>query len=478
MTKNDITIPTIFGAAAITASLFHHYPLMLMALVQLVLSVLFIAGRTWSLRRAQAYEASAPTVRREHKPFFSIQIATYSEPPELVIKTLESLKGLKGAGYEAIVVDNNPPAPELYEPVQEYCRRNGFRFFHFDDVEGAKAGALNLILPERDPRTTHVLVLDADYQAESDLLIQAARYASRDYSLIQFPQSYRNSAVDCPLSHEYASFFDVYMTAADEAESVLSTGTAAVVRVSDLQEVGGWPTTTITEDADLGLLLKQHGKSTTYVHRPVAEGVMPTATGEFLKQRSRWIKGNIQVLLKHSLSNLPLQGRVAAFLQLTAWATPLVLYPLILLLGTVRLLLGTSPSEVLPALALSQASFAVYYLFVTYFFIKSDEERPLRTRLQAALLHLGTYWTSLQAVLEGLSGRDLAFERTSKEGEKPCSDVWKMALPVAALLAVALLCGEFLHPVVGIGWCLLSGPSLGRLYMDQMFCHIHERSEH
>ena len=65
MTKNDITIPTIFGAAAITASLFHHYPLMLMALVQLVLSVLFIAGRTWSLRRAQAYEASAPTVRRE-----------------------------------------------------------------------------------------------------------------------------------------------------------------------------------------------------------------------------------------------------------------------------------------------------------------------------------------------------------------------------------------------------------------------------
>ena len=478
MKKNDITLPTVFGAAAIAASLLHHYPLMLMALFQMLLSLLFIAGRTWSLRQAQAYETSLPTMRRENRPFFSIQIATYSEPPKLVIKTLQSLEGLKGADYEVIVVDNNTPDPDMYEPVRDFCRRAGFRFFHFDDVEGAKAGALNLVLPKRDPRTSHVLILDADYQAQSDLLIQCARYASRNYSLIQFPQSYRNSAIDCPVSHEYASFFDVYMTAADEAESVLSTGTAAVVRVGDLEEVGGWPTTTVTEDADLGLLFKQQGKETTYVHRAVAEGVMPTVTSEFLKQRSRWIKGNIQVLLKHSLTNLPLQGRVAAFLQLTAWASPLILYPLILLLSTVRLLLGTSPNEVLPALALSQASFALYYLFVAYFFIKSDQERPLRTRLQAALLHLGTYWTSLQAVLEGLSGRDLAFERTSKEDQRPCNEVWKMALPVAGLLIVALLCGEFLHPVVGIGWCLLSGPSLGRLYMDQMFCHIHERSDH
>lgn len=145
-----------------------------------------------------------------------------------------------------MVIDNNTSDESLYLPVQDYCRRAGVRFFHFDEVEGAKAGALNLLLPRRDPRTTHILVLDADYQAQRDLLIQAARYATGDDSLIQFPQSYRNSAEDCPLTHEYASFFDVYMTAADEADSVLSTGTAAVVRVDDLEEVGGWPTTTIT----------------------------------------------------------------------------------------------------------------------------------------------------------------------------------------------------------------------------------------
>ena len=478
MKQNHFNITAICGLTALAAGVVHYYPFLALALVQLALILAFAAGRLWSLRKSQAYEKTPAEHSGSWKPFFSIQIATYSEPPELVIKTLRSLQNLQGADYEVIVVDNNTPDSALYEPVRTFCEEVGFRFFHFDDVKGAKAGALNLILPKMHQRASHVLVLDADYEAHPDLLVQATRYSSSDCALVQFPQSYRNATDDCPLTHEYASFFDVYMTAADQADSVLSTGTAAVVRVSDLLEVGGWPTTTITEDADLGLILKQHEKETKYVHRPVAEGVMPTVPEDFLKQRSRWIKGNLQVLRKHTLEELSMEGRFSAFLQLTAWTSPLLLFPLIVILGTVKLAVGTPLGEVLPVLLLSYASVGLYQMFLTYFFLMSDTDKPLETRLQAAVLHVGTYWTSLQAVFEGLSGRELSFERTRKDNQRnPGEDSYLSILsPAVILVTIGIGCIRYLDPVVGLGWLLLAFPTFARAYLHYVFSHVYKRS--
>ena len=478
MKKKHLHITTICGLTAPAAGVVHYYPFLALALVQLLLIVAFAAGRLWSLRKSQDYEKTPTGKGENYKPFFSIQIATYSEPPELVIKTLRSLQNLEGAEYEVMVVDNNTPDPALYEPVRTFCDEVGFRFFHFDDVKGAKAGALNLILPEINRRASHVLVLDADYEAHPDLLTQARRYSGSDCALVQFPQSYRNAHKDCPLTHEYASFFDVYMTAADEADSVLSTGTAAVVRVADLREVGGWPTTTITEDADLGLILKQHDKETKYVHRPVAEGVMPTVPEDFLTQRSRWIKGNLQVLRKHTLQELSAEGRLSAFLQLTAWTSPLLFFPLIVLLGTVKLALGTPVEEVLPVMMLCYGSVGLYQMFLTYFFLMSDTNKPLETRLQAAILHVGTYWTSLQAVFEGMSGRELSFERTRKDNQRDPGDDSYLSLltPAVILFSIGIGCIRYLDPVVGLGWLLLAFPTFARVYLHSVFSQVHKRS--
>ena len=479
MRKSHYNLTALCGLTALAAGVFHYYPFLVLALLQLALILVFAVGRLWSLRKSQTYEKTPADHSGSWTPFFSVHIATYSEPPELVIKTLRSLENLKGADYEVLVVDNNTPEPALYEPVRAFCDQVGFKFFHFDNVQGAKAGALNLILSEMDRRASHVLVLDADYEAHPDLLVQASRYTSSDCALVQFPQSYRNAADGCPLTHEYASFFDVYMTAADEADSVLSTGTAAIVRISDLLEVGGWPTTTITEDADLGLILKQHEKDTKYVHRPIAEGVMPTVPEDFLKQRSRWIKGNLQVLRKHtSLQELSLEGRLSAFLQLTAWTSPLLLFPLIVLLGTLKMALGTPLGEILPVLLLSYASVGIYQIFLTYFFLMSDTERPFKTRLQASVLHVGTYWTSLRAVFEGLSGKELNFERTRKDNTRNPGDDSYLSLlsPAVILVCIGIGCIRYFDPVVGLGWVLLAFPTFARTYLHYVFSRVHNRT--
>lgn len=479
MNKRSSPYILLFGSSALALTAFHPSVLFALAVVQLLLILLFVAGRQWSLRRSHSYSAADLPSEVHSSPFFSIQIATYSEPPELVIQTLDSLRGLKGAPYEVLVVDNNTPDPQMYEPVEAYCQENGFRFFHFDDVKGAKAGALNLVRQRVDDRTSHVIILDADYMAEPDLLEQAARHVGGPaLALLQFPQSYRNGNKQCPLAHEYASFFDVYMTTAQEARSVLSTGTAAVVERHALEAVGGWPTTTITEDADLGLLFAAHGYRTLYVHRAVARGLMPTCPGEFLKQRSRWIKGNLQCLGKHRLSELPLEGRCSAFLQLTAWVSPLVFFPLIVLIATGYAVYGAAGSLPQTALALANASAGIYLAFSALFFLRSDPSRPFTTRAEAFLVHLGTYWTSLVAVMEALSGKDLKFERTSKEinGGEGTSAISQGPIWATLLcLGFAAIC---LHvsPQLALAWTFLGLPWVGRTYLENVLRKIEKRS--
>ena len=482
MSKRTASFVIILGTSTLALTAYHPNLLFILAVLQLLLTLLFVVGRHWSLRRARDYSKMEPfhdTSGSTTGPFFSIQIATYSEPPELVVQTLRSLLGLEGAAYEVLVVDNNTPDPTMYEPVRAFCEEHDFRFFHFDNVQGAKAGALNLVRNRVDERTTHVIILDADYMAQPDLLQQAARYVGGpDLALLQFPQSYRNGSKQCPLAHEYGSFFDVYMTTAQESHSVLSTGTAAVVERRALEAVGGWPTTTITEDADLGLLFASHGYRTAYVHRPVARGLMPTCLGEFLKQRSRWIKGNLQCLGKHSLAELPPEGRCSAFLQLTAWVSPLFFYPLIVFLATGHSLYGAAESFPDSALALANASAGIYLAFSALFFLKSRPHRPLSTRLEELLVHLGTYWTSFVAVVEAFSGKELKFERTSKE----MTDGRESDLSRGPIMAT-LLCLGFavtsLHvsPHLALAWGFMSLPLAGLTYLEVVLRKIEKRSK-
>lgn len=191
---------------------------------------------------------------------------------------------------------------------------------------------------------------------------------------------------------------------------------------------------------------------------------------------NRWIKGNVQVLRKHALEEMPLEARFSTFLQLTAWASPLVLYPLIVILGTLKALLGATPTEVIPPLLLSHASFGLYSLFIVDFFISSDPEKPLDARLQAAILHFGTYWTSLGAVVEGLSGKELVFERTRKDrGSDDASSSFKTALlPAVLMLAVGLVSSCFLDPAVGLGWSLLASLTLAKVYLHLIFERVQD----
>ncbi|MFA7478978.1 MAG: glycosyltransferase family 2 protein [Vulcanimicrobiota bacterium] len=426
------------------------------------LTLLLVGSRLiCTFMRNQIPEQIAPG-----EEFVSIHIATYSEPPQVVKETLDSLTNLAHPNYEVIVLDNNTPDPEMYEPVKEHCRKLGpkFRFYHFDGVRGAKAGALNISLNLSDPRTDVILILDADYQALPDILNKGLSYfTDSSVALVQFPQAYRNSRPNCGLSWEYKLFFDLYMKLANRWNTVLSTGTAAFVQKDALVASGGWSGETLTEDAELGLRLHKHDYRAVYVPEVVAAGLMPTDLKSLRAQRRRWVLGNAQSLL--ALWKLPEVSRVRRTmmtLQLTAWANPL-LFPTVTLLvsGSFYLAVGSPP-----ALAITILSFATIGLYLVgslllFARVVQREGGSLKSALLAFGVHLGMLWEGAVSWCELFVQSDKSFVRTNKFIR--ATESWSLSLS----LILALLFGGFSLQLALSGTALPLALALG---MGSLWC--------
>ena len=192
-------------------------------------------------------------------PFVSIHVATYDEPPALVIDTLRSLLALDYPQFEVIVLDNNTIDPKVWRPVAQFCARHPdkLHFFHHDAVEGAKAGALNLCLKVMNPSTDVVAVVDADYRVEPHFLkVGIAALRRSGSAFVQFPQAYRGITDEIrPIAAELEDYFNAFARRANDSRSMLLTGTLSLIAVKPLIDVGGWNAATITEDAELGLRL-------------------------------------------------------------------------------------------------------------------------------------------------------------------------------------------------------------------------------
>ncbi|MGQ7845206.1 glycosyltransferase family 2 protein [Granulosicoccus sp. 3-233] len=278
--------------------------------------------------------------------FVSVHLPIHNEPPDIVKSTLNALARLRHDAMEIIVIDNNTDDPGLWRPIESHCRALGpeFRFVHREDVEGAKAGALEIARSLMDDRTSHIAVVDADYQVTPDFLQLA--FTALDESgaqFAQFPQSYREvtEQQQC-VELELGDYFHRHAVAADRRGQMLLTGTLSVIDATALETVGGWPMQTITEDAELAMSLQRAGFAGVFVPQVAGRGLLPPSLHELQSQRHRWIVGNLQTLLRALIQSvMDHRQRVSAehLAQLSAWCS-FVTIPLVTLLAGVFLSLA------------------------------------------------------------------------------------------------------------------------------------------
>ncbi|MFQ5564033.1 MAG: glycosyltransferase family 2 protein [Parvularculaceae bacterium] len=174
-------------------------------------------------------------------------------------------------------------------------------------------------IPSSTPRTkpkacNHALYLargeltviyDAEDQPEPDQLRKAAAAMKRGGSKLACVQARLNyyNADENWLTRlfalEYALWFDSLLPALERLGAPIPLGgTSNIFRTETLLEVGGWDPYNVTEDADLGLRLARRGYRTEILDSTTFEEAN-CRTGNWIRQRSRWMKGYVQTWFVH-----------------------------------------------------------------------------------------------------------------------------------------------------------------------------------
>ncbi len=276
-------------------------PLVFLASTVILTEGIELAASLWRVER-RTVRAAIP----EASERVCVHVPCYNEPPAMVIETLDALARLDFENFDVIVLDNNTPDPAAWKPVEAHCSTLGprFRFYHFDRVQGFKAGALNLALELTAPEVNYIAVIDSDYRVEPNWLrLTLPYFAEPRIALVQGPQDYSDaseSVFKAMAYEEYRGFFHIGMVERNEHDAIIQHGTMTIVRKNALEEVGGWSTWCITEDTELGLRLFEAGYGAAYIPQSMGQGLIPDTLKAFQSQRYRWVYGAMQIMKRHA----------------------------------------------------------------------------------------------------------------------------------------------------------------------------------
>jgi exo-beta-1,3-glucanase (GH17 family)/cellulose synthase/poly-beta-1,6-N-acetylglucosamine synthase-like glycosyltransferase len=420
-------------------------PLCLFAAAVLVAEAIEMTNALW--RPAKPAPMPEPSA---YRPFVSIHVPAYNEPPGMMIETLNALARLDYDRFEVIVLDNNTRDPAVWRPVEEHCKTLGarFRFFHFEGVRGYKAGALNVALKVTDPQAEIVAVIDSDYQVAPHWLKRTAPlFADPALAIVQAPQDYRDAsdtAFKAMAYQEYAGFFRIGMVERDVDNAIVQHGTMTMMR-KDVLARAGWAEWCITEDTELGLRIFAQGWKAIYLDESLGRGVMPDTFSDFKIQRYRWVYGAMQIFKRHWRSFGPASAGLTPAQKyhfLAGWLPWLsdalslgfvgaaLVWTMAMTLDPVRF---DAPLLALGAVAVALFGFKVLKTLVLYpVRVKSGIEGALA----ASLAGLALSHTVARAVIAGLTTTNLPFIRTPKLADRArLGQVVAMAAEEIAILA-------------------------------------------
>jgi len=150
-----------------------------------------------------------------------------------------------------------------------------------------------------------VVIFDAEDLPEADQLkkvVVAFSKAEKDVVCIQSKLNYYNKSQNLLtrwFTIEYSMWFDLFLPGLDAAGAPIPLGgTSNHFRTGVLISAGAWDPYNVTEDADLGIRLYKRGYKTAIVDSTTFEEAN-SQIYNWIRQRSRWIKGYIQTWLVH-----------------------------------------------------------------------------------------------------------------------------------------------------------------------------------
>jgi cellulose synthase (UDP-forming) len=368
-----------------------------------------------------------PAVRPPRQARVDVLIPRYDEPVHIVEPVVRAAALMHGADVRVLLLDDGD-SPDM----ADLAARHGVTYVRRERHTGAKAGNLNHALRLSD--APYVAVFDCDHVPDPDFLVATLGHlADARVAFVQTPQYYANashSRVAAAAWSQQALFFGCIARGKDGLGAMLCCGTNVVFRRAALDEVGGFPEDSVTEDFELSVRLQERGWRSAYVPEVLARGLGPEDLPAYAGQQLRWARGCLSAIPATARARLPWRLRTQYLLSsayfLSGW-TVLVYMSL----PPVRILTGAQPIAVHSA-DLFLVHFAPYFVLALLTVAVAGAGRYT---FAAYALAFSCFWVHVAASARALLRLPGGFVVTPKAG--PGRLPLRAASP--ALCAVAVL---------------------------------------
>jgi biofilm PGA synthesis N-glycosyltransferase PgaC len=213
--------------------------------------------------------------------------------------TLAAVLALRWQQLEVLVIDDasDDGSAALLESIA--AREPRLRLLRLER-HGGKAAALNAGV--RLARHPWLLCLDADSRPAPEALAWLMATCRRDPRLAAVTGNLRVANLGGLLGRLQAGEFALIMGVIKRAQSQLgylfcASGAVVLLRRRALEAVGGWDPSQLTEDIDLTWRLQRAGWRVGFAARALVWTAMPDRLAPLWRQRLRWARGGLQVLL-------------------------------------------------------------------------------------------------------------------------------------------------------------------------------------
>lgn len=445
--KKSTTIRLLFVITIIALNLIYifwriKYTLPIGSNLGMILGIMLIAAELIGFFQAAIYSILfyKPYKLKEIKmsdlnrlPTIDVLIMTYNEPAYILRKTISGCLNIKyPSNLLSIYICDDGNRNEIKNLADFF----NIHYVTRDNNDSAKAGNINNALSNYC-KGELFSVLDADMIPKPNYLQKMVGYFKEDgIGFVQSPQVFYNPDpfqynlnLDNKIPNEQDFFMREVQAGRARYNALFHVGTNALFSRKAIDDIGGIPTGSITEDMATGMLLQAKGYQSIFVNEVLAVGLSAEYYKDFAKQRKRWCRGNIQVSKKWNpltMKGLTFIQRLLYFSGILYWYSG-VLKMIYILCPIIYLLAGTL---IIKANTMQLLQFFVpsYMSYILMFKSHSSKYRSL------IFTHIYEFATAPFLALSSLSelifSKELKFNVTLKGNIKKNIFVsWNLLLP-------------------------------------------------
>ena len=233
----------------------------------------------------------------ERPPLVTVIVPAYNEE-KAIDKTVEALVRLSYSNKEIVIVDDGSTDRTL-EVARSYAKEDLVKVV--TKSNGGKWDALNTGIKESKGK--FIVCIDADTLLDQNAIQRLINHFN-DPKIAAVAGNVkvgnRSSILTKLQALEYIVGINLHRrTEASFQKVTVVPGPIGAFRTSILKEIGLFEGDTFAEDADITIRILKAGYKTVFEPQAFGYTEAPKSMNNLAKQRYRWYRGSLQVLLKH-----------------------------------------------------------------------------------------------------------------------------------------------------------------------------------